>query len=256
MKLDLESQLKVAIEAAEAASREILAVYNSKAMKVEFKIDNSPLTLADKRAHNTISAILLENFPFPILSEEGKNIRYIERANWNNFWLVDPLDGTKEFVKKNGEFTVNIALISKNVPLLGVVVVPATGEVYYGIKDVGAFLRQGNSLTQLRRRKPVDIKQSGLRVVASRSHMNEQTESFIAHLYKPRLVSVGSSLKFMAVAKGDADIYPRFVPSMEWDTAAAHVIINEVGLEIRNAFNDEALQYNKKNLLNPYFICQ
>jgi 3'(2'), 5'-bisphosphate nucleotidase len=257
MKFDLKTPLKVAIKAVESACAEILEVYNSDVLQVETKDDNSPVTLADKRAHNKICETLTDNFFYPILSEEGKHkIRYSDRELWTNYWLVDPLDGTKEFIKRNGEFTVNIALINKNVPILGVVAIPVTGEVYYGIAGGGAYWKHGGSLKTLTSRRPVDIDKPGLRVVASRSHMNEQTESFINHLINPTLVSVGSSLKFMAIAKGEADIYPRFVPSMEWDTAAAHVIINEVGLGIKNVFNHEPLHYNKRNLLNPYFICK
>lgn len=257
MNFNLELPLKIALKAVEKACKEILLVYNSKEMEVEIKSDNSPLTLADKRAHKAISNILLKNSPYPILSEEGNpTLPYSERERWTNYWLVDPLDGTKEFLKKNGEFTVNVALINRTIPILGIVAVPVTGEIYYGLMGGGAFLKHGNNVTQLTMRKSADMNQSGLRVVASRSHMNEQTESFIKYLNRPILISKGSSLKFIAVAKGDADIYPRFVPSMEWDTAAAHVIVNEVGLEIRNVFNNEALQYNKKNLLNPFFICK
>jgi 3'(2'), 5'-bisphosphate nucleotidase len=256
VKLDLESLLSIAIEAAEEACKKILSVYNSGKLRVQFKTDDSPLTLADKFAHKAISKVLREYSSIPILSEEGKHsVRYAERERWVDFWMVDPLDGTKEFLKRNGEFTVNIAMVSNNFPVLGVVAVPVTGEIYFAQNGRGAFLRHGGVTTKLQPRNPADLTQSGLRVVASRSHMNEQTESFIAHLHNPNLVSVGSSLKFLAIAKGAADIYPRFVPSMEWDTAAAHAIIKEVGLTIKNVFNHEELRYNKKDLLNPFFIC-
>ncbi len=253
---ELQEYAEIAIQAAEEACREILIIYNSSSTQVELKSDRSPLTLADQRAHEIICSRLLKS-QFPILSEEGnENIPYKVRKKWTSYWLVDPLDGTKEFIKKNGEFTVNIALIHKDVPILGVVAVPVTGEVFYGLFGIGAFLSHKGAVRLLRKRDPVKTDDTGLRVVASRSHMNDQTTSFIENLHKPNLVSVGSSLKFMALAKGEADIYPRFVPSMEWDVAASHVIVKELGFEIRNAFNNEVLTYNKTNLLNPSFICQ
>jgi 3'(2'), 5'-bisphosphate nucleotidase len=252
--LNLSELLPIAIHAAEEASKEILEVYNSGAFQAEVKKDNSPLTLADKRAHAKIVAVLAQT-SLPVLSEEGSEIPYEARKEWDYFWLVDPLDGTKEFVKRNGEFTVNIALIHKCKPILGVVAIPVSGELYYGAQSLGAHRRLNNQDVRLETRKPVDLKKPGLRVVASRSHMSEETRSFIDGLISPTLLSSGSSIKFMLVASGKADVYPRFAPTMEWDTAASHAICNSVGIKVCQVNSKEELMYNKENLLNPYFLC-
>ena len=252
-KIDLRTLLQTAIKAAEAASKDILEVYNSNDFQAEAKGDNSPLTLADKKAHATISKIL-KSTNLPILSEEGKTIPYDERKDWEYFWMVDPLDGTKEFIKRNGEFTVNIALIYKSTPVLGVVSVPVTGETYFAAAGKGAFIKKGDSEIKLPNHHPIDLSSSGLRVVASRSHMNDETQSFINQLKEPSLVSKGSSLKFMLLAEGNADVYPRYAPTMEWDTAAAHAIVNEVGAKVLQFGRKEELRYNKEDLLNPYFL--
>ncbi len=250
----MNSHLETALHAAEEACKEILEVYNSGDFQAEAKGDNSPLTLADRRAHKRIAA-LLEPTGLPILSEEGKSIPYDERRKWASFWMVDPLDGTKEFIKRNGEFTVNIALIRDGKPVMGVVAVPVTGDVYYADAD-GAFVRRKGSsqATALERRTPADLKQSGLRVVASRSHMSDETQAFVGKLQAPTLVSKGSSLKFILVADGEADLYPRYAPTMEWDTAAAHAIVNAVGLRVMEYGKDTELRYNKEDLLNPWFL--
>lgn len=250
----LKKLVEVALEASHKASKEILDVYHSKDFQVESKGDNSPLTLADKRAHQAIVSIL-EPTGFPILSEEGKDIPYAERKDWKYFWMVDPLDGTKEFIKRNGEFTVNIALIENQSPILGVVTVPVAEEEFYGAKGLGVYLQNERGVVQLPRHTPANLQQEGLRVVASRSHMNEETEKFISQLHEPTLVSSGSSLKFMLLASGKADIYPRFAPTMEWDTAAAHAIVKELGILVLEKGTNSELFYNKANLLNPYFIC-
>jgi 3'(2'), 5'-bisphosphate nucleotidase len=252
--MNLKNLLPIAITATEEACKEILDVYNSGDFQAEVKGDNSPLTIADKRAHHCI-VDMLKSTNLPLLSEEGKAIPYNERKDWEYFWMVDPLDGTKEFLKRNGEFTVNIALIHKNKPVLGVVAVPATGEVFYGAIGVGAFLKHNGTDIKLTERKAVDLKASGLRVVASRSHMNEDTENFINNLKEPSLVSSGSSLKFMLLINGKADVYPRYAPTMEWDTAAAHAVVNSAGVKVLQAGSNDELVYNKENLLNPYFIC-
>jgi 3'(2'), 5'-bisphosphate nucleotidase len=251
--MNLQHLLPIAISAAEAASREILTIYNSSDFQVETKGDNSPLTIADKKAHHAIVR-LLEPAGLPILSEEGKNIPYDKRKDWEYFWMVDPLDGTKEFIKRNGEFTVNIALIHEGKPVLGVVAVPVSGEVYFAAHGTGAFKRAGGGDYPLPKRNPVDLNSAGLRVVASRSHMNPETEAFIQKLEGPSLVSKGSSLKFILVAEGNADVYPRFAPTMEWDTAAAHAIVNEAGLKVFHQNDTSELTYNKADLLNPNFI--
>jgi 3'(2'), 5'-bisphosphate nucleotidase len=245
--------LNIAIDAAELANVEILKVYRSNDFQAEAKGDNSPLTLADRRSHAIIESIL-KNTNLPILSEEGKNIPYSERKGWEYFWLVDPLDGTKEFLKRNDEFTVNIALIHKGVPVLGVVSVPVSGDTYYASKDGGAFLKRDGTIIHLNKRPSIDLSASGLRVVASRSHMSEETQTFVDKLKDPVLVSKGSSLKFTLLAEGRADIYPRFGPTMEWDTAAAHAIVNAVGLKVLREGSNEELVYNKEDLLNSYFL--
>jgi len=253
--------LTTAILAAEKACAEILTVYHSNDFQAEAKGDNSPLTLADRKAHHAITAILQASSTYPILSEEGKTIPYTERKDWNYFWMVDPLDGTKEFIKRNDEFTVNIALIHQGRPVLGVVAVPVTGDVFYAAEGQGAFVKRNGTVVALPRKPTTDLNQSGLRVVASRSHMNPETEAFIGKLTAPELVSAGSSLKFMLLAEGKADVYPRYAPTMEWDTAAADAIVRAVGLTVRGqapGVRDDAptgvLVYNKESLLNPFFL--
>lgn len=248
----LASLLSVSVSAAEKASKEILNVYYSGDFQSEAKGDASPLTLADKKAHQCIVEIL-KSSDFPILSEEGKTIPYEERKNWEYFWMVDPLDGTKEFIKRNDEFTVNIALIHQGKPVLGVVAVPVSGDVYYA-GGGEAWLKRGGKETKLAMRPPVDLSRKGLRVVASRSHMNQETKDFIDNLTDAELVTAGSSLKFMLLAEGKADVYPRYAPTMEWDTAAAHAIVQAVGLRVTEYGSGKELVYNKENLLNPYFL--
>ena len=228
-------------------------VYQSGDFQAEAKGDQSPLTIADRKAHSIIDP-LLRSSGLPVLSEEGRSIPNDERKKWELFWMVDPLDGTKEFIKRNGDFTVNIALISSGKPVLGVVAVPVTGEIFYAETERGAWVRRNGESHALTRRQPVDLSAAGLRVVASRSHMNEETQQFIESLSSPQLVSRGSSLKFMMLAEAKADVYPRYAPTMEWDTAAAHAIVNEVGLRVIRFGSDEELVYNKENLLNPFFL--
>lgn len=251
--IDLEALLILAIQAAEEGCRAIRKVYDSGDFQEEAKGDNSPLTVADKNAHEKIASILHPT-GLPILSEEGRSIPFEERSSWNHFWMVDPLDGTKEFIKRNGEFTVNIALIHRNAPILGVVAVPVTHEIYYSTHGKGAYVRRDGVDVKLGKRPKVDLSQEGLRVVASRSHMNEETQQFINGLRNPTLVSAGSSLKFMLLASGKADVYPRYAPTMEWDTAAAHAIVRETGFEVTEYGKGTPLSYNKQNLLNPYFL--
>jgi 3'(2'), 5'-bisphosphate nucleotidase len=251
--MNLHNHLLTAIEAAEEACKVILDVYNSDDFQAEAKGDNSPLTLADRRAHGVID-VILQATNLPVLSEEGKDIPYDERRSWEYFWMVDPLDGTKEFIKRNGEFTVNIALIQNGVPVLGVVAIPVSGDIFYAQKGAGAFVRRSGTDEPLQRRRSWDLTEAGLRVVASRSHLNDETKRFIDQLTDPVLVSKGSSLKFMLLAESKADVYPRYAPTMEWDTAAAHAIVNEVGLKVYEFGSDQELRYNKENLLNPYFL--
>jgi 3'(2'), 5'-bisphosphate nucleotidase len=251
--LNPHTLLPLAIAAAEKASEEILKVYHSGDFQAEAKGDQSPLTRADKNAHHIIASTLQAS-NLPILSEEGKTIAYEERRNWDYFWMVDPLDGTKEFIKRNNEFTVNIALIHRGIPVLGVVAIPVSGDVYFSTAGQGAFLKRGGTEVKLPRREPLDLTRSGLRVVASRSHMNAETEDFIKTLTDATLVSAGSSLKFMLLAEGKADVYPRYAPTMEWDTAAAHAIVNETGMQVTEFGSGKPLVYNKESLLNPYFL--
>lgn len=250
----LQELVSVAIRAAEAASKEILQIYNSSDFQIDVKGDNSPLTLADRKSHEVIEQYLNET-QLPILSEEGKNIPYETRKEWKHFWLIDPLDGTKEFIKRNNEFTVNIALVENQTPILGVVAVPVTGDVYYAYREGGACHRRPGFESPLSNLLQADLTKKGLRIVASRSHMNEETENFIQKLDSPQLISAGSSLKFMLLASGAADVYPRFAPTMEWDTAAPHAVLNEIGLKVYRQGSDEELRYNKADLLNPHFIC-
>jgi 3'(2'), 5'-bisphosphate nucleotidase len=252
--LNLSTLLPIALTAAEKGMQEILSVYDTADFNVEAKADNSPLTLADKRAHHAIVDVL-KGSGLPILSEEGKSIPYSERKSWSRFWMVDPLDGTKEFIKRNGEFTVNIALIENGVPVLGVVAVPVLGDVYYGSVGLGAFRKSNNEVKPLPVRAPLDMNAAGLRVVASRSHLTPETQAFIDKLKSPALVSKGSSLKFLMLADGQADVYPRYAPTMEWDTAAAHAVVNQCGIKVLQYGSEFELQYNKENLLNPYFLC-
>ncbi|WP_420576950.1 3'(2'),5'-bisphosphate nucleotidase CysQ [Ekhidna sp.] len=252
MSINPELLLEVAKKAALSAGTEILKIYESGDFSIEAKADDSPLTLADKAAHNKIVSFL-EETGIPILSEEGRDISYEERSKWEYFWLVDPLDGTKEFIKKNGEFTVNIALIHNGEPILGVVYPPVLGEIFWSIKKRGAFRERNGQVDKINTTKK-SLSESGLKVVASRSHMSEETEAFVSKLDSPEVVSKGSSLKFLLVASGEADVYPRFGPTMEWDTAAAHAIVSESGGRVTLEDQRTQLAYNKKNLLNPYFI--
>lgn len=242
------------IDLAQKAGETIMEVYQ-KDFEVEFKADESPLTEADKKANEIIVAGLdAMGLGIPVLSEEGKNIPYDERKDWEYFWLVDPVDGTKEFVKKNGEFTVNIALIHKDTPVLGVVYAPALGDTYSAKKGEGAF-KNGQALPLVNKDN-----QPTYNVVASRSHMSSETQDFINAIDtdKPKeIVSIGSSLKLCLVAEGAANCYPRLGPTMEWDTGAAHAVVTEAGMTLQGYSIEDgyfAHLYNKENLLNGWFV--
>jgi 3'(2'), 5'-bisphosphate nucleotidase len=246
--IDIQNIITIAKEAGNA----IMQVYKQD-FEVEYKQDNSPLTLADKKSNDIIEDGLNQlSVDFPILSEEGKEIPYKDRRCWEYFWLVDPLDGTKEFVKKNGEFTVNIALIHKNTPVLGVVYAPALDVCYWAKQGEGAF-KDGEKL-------PLEIEsqRNTCKIVASRSHMSDETQVFIDAINTDKgkeLISIGSSLKICLVAEGKADIYPRLGATMEWDTGAAHAIVKESNSSILSCKNNELLEYNtKESLINPYFV--
>lgn len=235
------------------AGKIIMEVYNHEDLFVTEKSDQSPLTLADKKSNDVICASLMNLNPvLPIISEENKTLPYEERKDYHYYWLVDPLDGTKEFIKRNGEFTVNIALVRENEVVMGVVYCPVTMDLYYGIHGEGAWVIQNGILSPLKV-NTFTIKDKGLTVVCSRSHLNEETQSYIDDLDHPEKVSKGSSLKFLILAEGGADLYPRLAPTMEWDTAAAQIILEEAGGQVLNAETGKKLTYNKENLLNPHF---
>ncbi|MDA3879908.1 MAG: 3'(2'),5'-bisphosphate nucleotidase CysQ [Prolixibacteraceae bacterium] len=258
----ISEELKIAIEASIEAGKQIMKVYNTADFGIEYKKDDSPLTVADKKAHNIIMEYLTET-DIPVLSEEGRNITYEEREEWEKFWLVDPLDGTKEFIKRNDEFTVNIALIEKSTPIAGVVYVPATKSVYYADKN-GSFMvenvRSANNIEMQAVKLPITDLRTDFVVVGSRSHMSSETKEYIDRLDrkgKPlKVVSKGSSLKICLVAEGKADCYPRLGLTMEWDTAAGHAIALFAGKTVLEYPTMTSLKYNKENLLNPYFIVQ
>lgn len=246
--------LDLAKTAALEGGKEILEVYNGE-IAVDMKEDKSPLTEADRRAHQVIVAHL-EQSNIPILSEEGRSIPFEERKNWKQLWIVDPLDGTKEFIKRNGEFTVNIALIEDGIPVMGVIFVPVKNILYYGMKDLGSFKEEnGNTLT-LPEQKPKDQ----FVAVGSRSHMSEETEAYFNELKEKHgdieVVSMGSSLKICLVAEGIADVYPRFAPTMEWDTAAGHAIAKYARKTLIDYSTKEEMRYNRENLLNNWFIVE
>jgi len=271
--MDLEKLAGRAIIAAVMAGEEILSVYQNET-EVYLKADKSPLTEADRRAHDMIVRTL-EDTGLPLLSEEGRDIPFAERSVWRRFWLVDPLDGTKEFIKRNGEFTVNIAMIEKGMPVFGVVYAPVTGILYAGILGKGSFkttisgeswknaadgdswaieiLKNADSL-------PLPAGNRPFTIVASRSHNSTETTAYIdtERMRHPdlELISIGSSLKICLVAEGSADTYPRFAPTMEWDTAAGHAVAAYAGKSAVTTDDAKPLQYNKENLTNPWFVVQ
>jgi len=240
---------------ARAAGAAILEIYADESnFGIEQKADNSPLTRADQAANAVIMAGLTKlDFQAPIVSEENKEVPYSVRKDFDYFWLVDPLDGTKEFIKRNGEFTVNIALVKEGSVVFGVVYVPVSAEMIWTAKGHGAF-ETTPSGEERNSAASFTIKDDGLKVVASRSHLNEGTKAFVDALQAPELVSKGSSLKLLLVASGAAHLYPRLAPTMEWDTAAAQIIVEEAGGKVVQAETGEPVVYNKENLLNPHFI--
>lgn len=252
--------LKQVIVLARQAGVEIMRIYAQEDFGATSKADNSPLTLADLASHRAIVAGLQKfTSPVPILSEEAANISYTERKDWRTFWLVDPLDGTKEFIKRNGEFTVNIALIENGIPILGVVYAPALDVCYYGAAGLGAFkiAGTGSGLNQPTRPAPIHAQQhyagERMKVVASRSHGDERTATLLSRLADHECISMGSSLKLCLVAEGKAHFYPRLGPTMEWDTAAAHAVVNAAGGKVCDVHGIE-LHYNKEDLHNPEFF--
>jgi 3'(2'), 5'-bisphosphate nucleotidase len=260
------SLLLIAAEAASAAGHKIMEVYNSGQFGTTFKDDKSPLTLADTLAHDIICQ-MLAGTGIPVLSEEGRSIPYHQRSAWKQLWVVDPIDGTKEFIKRNGEFTVNIALVENCFPVLGVIYAPAIGQLYAGAAGAGAVkcaigagcadvagaLRMGAAL-------PIDQPMRPLTVAGSTSHMSPETLLYIESLKKDgaeiNVISKGSSLKLCMVAEGTADIYPRFGPTMEWDTAAGDAILSAAGGQITDYVTRKKMEYNRPDLLNSWFVAR
>lgn len=279
-----EEHLLTALSAANSAGRAIIEVYNGK-FDVEYKDDRSPLTMADRRSHDIIVQHLSQgdDKTLPILSEEGRDIAFEQRKQWEYFWLVDPLDGTKEFIKRNDEFTVNIALIHVDRPVLGVVYVPVKNCFYYAARGLGAFrlddadglektAKQAsknekaddlNAIMERSVRLPVKDNPSAtgdskLTIIGSRSHPSRELTEFVEKQRKQykqvQFISAGSSLKLCLVAEGRADIYPRLGPTMEWDTAAGQAVVEQAKGSVLDAETGEPLRYNKQDLLNPWFI--
>lgn len=260
----IEQNLQLAIKASLEAGKVIMQVYDT-AFNVEIKDDKSPLTEADKKANDIINSFLKPT-PIPIISEENRQIDFDERKKWDTCWIVDPVDGTKEFIKRNGEFTVNIALVSKGKPELGVIYVPASKTLYFAdvLKQQAYKVELTSHDTSiedvLKQSIPLKTKQDNsiTKVVGSRSHMSQETLDFVEDLKSSgkhvEIVSKGSSLKFCLVAEGNADIYPRFAPTMEWDTAAGQAICNAAGVNVISEDTKQSLMYNKENLLNPWFV--
>jgi 3'(2'), 5'-bisphosphate nucleotidase len=260
----MEKHLYSAITAALEAGKAILEIYHSGVFDVQVKGDNSPLTKADLASHQKIVAYL-EKTNIPILSEEGKAIPYTERKRWKQLWIVDPIDGTKEFIKRNGEFTVNIALIENNKPSIGVIFVPVTKDLYFSTREKGAFklsvdlenydvttiVSKGNKL-------PLKRETETFTIVASRSHMSQETAAYAQEMRMKhgdvKLISKGSSLKLCMVAEGQADCYPRFAPTMEWDTAAGQAICEHAGFKVIDWKTKEPMLYNREELLNHWFL--
>jgi len=250
---NLAQLIKPVVAIAAQASDAILDIYNSDDFGVETKDDDSPLTKADKASHNTIVAALAELTPdIPILSEEAADISWEERSQWPEYWLIDPLDGTKEFIKRNGEFTVNIALIQGHQATLGVVYVPVQGRCFYGHRDGGAFEQADNG--DIRPIQAQADAASPIRVVGSRSHRGELLDAYLAKLGEHEMVPMGSSLKLCLVALGEADVYPRLGLTSEWDTAAAQAVVECAGGKVIKTDGTPLLYNAKADILNPFFI--
>lgn len=267
----MEQFLPLILEAAVTAGHEILRIYNdpSQDFGVQKKADNSPLTIADKASHRIIMDYLRRT-DIPVLSEEGRHMPYDERGAWHRLWVVDPLDGTKEFINRNGEFTVNIALVEDGAPVLGVIYVPVTGQLYWGMSGerTGAWKAlvaddacfDVPSLVASARKLPLPqaCSRQDFVIVASRSHMSPETEAYVEEARSTHgqvtLVSSGSSIKICLVAEGAADAYPRFAPTMEWDTAAGDAIARGAGCMVTDQSTGAPLRYNKEDLLNPWFL--
>ncbi len=245
------------VEIAKGADEIILDIYEKykrDSINIKYKNDNSPLTEADTKASDFICSKLKNLDPtIPIICEETKQVPYEERKNWSRFWLVDPLDGTKEFIKKNGEFTVNICLIENNQPTLGVVSVPVQGKVYYSYRGSGAYMYDKGGNSRVKLECNLLNKDNPVNVVCSRSHGNKSTSNYLNNYKIGELIVSGSSLKFMLLCENKAQLYPRLHPTMEWDIAASDAILREAGGSIR-LLDGNLMQYNKQDLRNPSFI--
>jgi 3'(2'), 5'-bisphosphate nucleotidase len=257
--------LTMTLRAAVEAGRE-LRYRKDRALNIQSKEDDSPVTIADENAHRIIFDILKES-GIPILSEEGRDIPLAERQSWEKFWMIDPLDGTKEFIKGRNEYTINIALIEKKEAVFGLIAVPELNQIYCGESGGCSYRFMENDLSgdfSIAREKatllPDQTDDSEYRVLASRSHLSKQTEAYIDELRKEKgeivFVQAGSALKFCRLAEGKADIYPRFTPCMEWDTAAGHAILKGVGRDILKVEDGRPLEYDKPDLLSPFFIAK
>ena len=261
--MKLSQNLKLAIDASIQAGKKIIEIYNSDNFNLEYKLDDSPLTLADT-ASNKIIENILETSNIPILSEEGNILDFNNRKDLKYLWIVDPLDGTKEFVKKNNEFTVNISLIENSVPVIGVIYAPALNVLYFSEKKLGAYKVFITNLDEFDHsnalRLPLVKKFKEYKVLTSRSHLNDNTLDYIDNLKVNNLkvvsVPMGSSLKFCLLAEGLADCYPRFSPCMEWDTAAGQIICDEAGFKVIDLKTMKPIVYNRENLINNYFIAK
>lgn len=251
---NIDINVNKVVDIAIDAGKEILRIYRQNSFNQQLKLDRSPLTEADIASHKFILNQLQKITPnLPILSEESKKIPWNVRKSWGIYWLIDPLDGTKEFIKKNGEFTVNIALIYQNNPVIGVVHAPVLNKTWVGEQGKSAIKIEQGSLTTI---KTVPYKKIGIcKVVGSRSHAGDSLNKFLKGLDKYQLMPIGSSIKLCLVAEGKAHIYPRLGPTSEWDTAAAHAVVNSAGGEVLDFETKMPLKYNTKNsLLNPYFV--
>ena len=249
-----DSFIKGFIKLIKECNEIVLNIYKTD-FNVINKEDESPLTLADKKCNDHICDYL-KNIKINnsgIISEEIKNDSYDKRKDLEWVWLIDPLDGTKEFVKKNGQFTVNIGLCNYGIPVFGIVSIPVSGEIYYGVKDVGSFKLINNKLIKLQIEQK-DLSKDGIKIVASASHLNEETKKYINKFKNPVIVNTGSSIKLLWVAENKADIYPRIAPTSEWDTCAAHAVVKYAGGKVLQYNSKDEVIYNKENLLNPYFI--
>ena len=248
-----KEQIGSVIQLAEEAGRAILGVYHGP-IDVTVKADASPLTQADKLAHQLIETVLEQLTPeWPVVSEESDEEHKALRLSSSCYWLIDPLDGTKEFIRRNGEFTVNIALILEGRTRFGVVHVPVSGVSYWGGRGLGAWRKEGERVQSLQV-KPAQADET-LKVVGSRSHSNEQTEAYLAKLPEYELIGVGSSLKFCLIAEGLAHLYPRLGPTCEWDTAAAQAVLEGAGGRVET-LDGSVLDYSKPDILNPYFVAK